>query len=72
MKRAPLARPHPTSGSSPTPPEGEAVADTPVADVPAAAAPSEFTDAITALENLDLGDGSDAEPEQPGEATAGE
>jgi hypothetical protein len=52
----------------------DAVAEAePEAEIPAPVAEnSEFTDAITALENLDLGDGEGAETDQPGEATAGE
>ena len=34
--------------------------------------PSEFTDAISALENLNLGDPDVADGDQPGDATAGE
>ena len=42
------------------------------AEIQAPAAESEFADAIKALEDLDLGDGEITEPDQPGEATAGE
>ena len=67
-KRARLARPHPTSGSSPTSPtRRRRLSTTPEPGRGVA-------DAINALENLDLGDGPEAETEtdQPGEATAGE
>ena len=56
-----------------TAPDFGILADSPNGE-PAAAAPEpgELTDAINALENLDLGNGEAGEGDQPGEATAGE